>query len=92
MVRAGEGLDACIAPVLDADEAPGDPQSVARQSFIEVDGLVQPAPAPRFSRTPATVDQRPPMVGEHTVSALRDWGVSSDRVQDWLRDNVIAQA
>ena len=48
-----EGSDACFAPVLDWDEAPNHPHNVARGTFVEVDGVVQPGPAPRFSRTPA---------------------------------------
>ena len=48
-----EGSDACFAPVLDLDEAPAHPHNRARQTFVSVDGIVQPAPAPRFSRTPA---------------------------------------
>ena len=48
-----EGSDACFAPVLDWDEAPLHPHNRARETFVEVDGIVQPAPAPRFSRTPA---------------------------------------
>jgi alpha-methylacyl-CoA racemase len=47
-----EGTDACFAPVLDWDEAPRHPHNVARATFVQVDGVVQPAPAPRFSRTP----------------------------------------
>ena len=48
-----EGSDACFAPVLDWDEAPRHPHNVARGTFATVDGVVQPAPAPRFSRTPS---------------------------------------
>lgn len=74
-VSAARGLSVCVAPVLDAAEATAHEHSRARSSFVEVDGYVQPAPAPRFSRTPATVDRRPPVPGEHTRSALADWGV-----------------
>ncbi|MCY7317044.1 MAG: CoA transferase, partial [Rubrivivax sp.] len=61
-----EGSDVCFAPVLDFDEAPRHPQAIARQAFVTVDGVVQPAPAPRFSRTPAVEPQRAPRHGEHT--------------------------
>jgi alpha-methylacyl-CoA racemase len=79
-----DGLNACVAPVLDALEAPTHPQHGARQAFVDVDGLVQPAPAPRFSRTPATVDRRPPVPGEHTTEALTSWGLDAGRVAGWL--------
>ncbi|MDV3208780.1 MAG: CoA transferase, partial [Rhodococcus ruber] len=70
---AAEGHTPCIAPVLDVDEAPSHPHHVARGTFVEVDGLVQPAPAPRFSRSAAAVDRRPPSPGEHTTEILSDW-------------------
>ncbi len=78
-VAAFEGTDACVAPVLSPDEAPTHPHNVARGTFVEVDGVVQPAPVPRFSRTPATV-QRPPSHPGADVDALADWGVDPDRV------------
>ncbi|MBA8961897.1 alpha-methylacyl-CoA racemase [Rhodococcus percolatus] len=89
---AAEGLTPCIAPVLDVDEAPSHPHHVARGAFVDVDGLVQPAPAPRFSRTPATVDRRPPVPGEHTSEILTDWGIESGRVADWLRSGAVREA
>ncbi|HWS32310.1 MAG TPA: CaiB/BaiF CoA-transferase family protein [Actinoplanes sp.] len=55
-----ENLDACVSPVLSPSEAPGHPHNVARRAFIEVNGVVQPAPAPRFTRT-RTEDPRPPL-------------------------------
>ena len=79
-----EGLTACVAPVLDALEAPAHPHHVARGTFVEVDGLVQPSPAPRFSRTPAEVDRRPPVPGEHTTAALTSWGLDPDEVARWI--------
>jgi alpha-methylacyl-CoA racemase len=68
-----EGTDACFAPVLDMGEAPLHPHNAARQSFIEIDGVIQPAPAPRFSRTPTEMPAPPPAVGEHSEEILRDW-------------------
>jgi alpha-methylacyl-CoA racemase len=50
-----DGTDACVAPVLSPWEAPSHPHNVARSTFVEVDGAVQPAPAPRFSRTPSSI-------------------------------------
>jgi len=67
-----EGSDACFAPVLDWDEAPRHAHNQARQTFVTVDGVVQPAPAPRFSRTPAAT----PQAGQRdTAALLQAWGV-----------------
>jgi alpha-methylacyl-CoA racemase len=74
---AFEGTDACVAPVLDPDEAPSHPHLQARGTFTEVDGIVQPAPAPRFSHTPPAVQGPPPAPGQHTDEALADWGFSA---------------
>ena len=69
------GSDACVAPVLDMDEAPKHPHNQARGTFIEVGGVMQPAPAPRFSRsTPAR--PRPPVPGVTDEGVLADWGFS----------------
>lgn len=68
--------DACVAPVLSAEEAPAHPQLAARDVYIDVDGVRQPAPAPRFSGTPAGPPRLPPPYpGEHTRQELTDWGV-----------------
>jgi alpha-methylacyl-CoA racemase len=75
-----EGTDACFAPVLDMREAPRHPHNVARQAFVDVDGVVQPAPAPRFSLTPGAIQRGPPAIGEHSESALTDWGVSAAEI------------
>jgi len=69
-----EGSDACVAPVLDWSEAPRHPHLVARKTFVEVDGVVQPAPAPRFSRTPTSISSPPQLPSkEGTRAALRHW-------------------
>ena len=75
------GSDVCYAPVLDLSEAPSHPHNVARGSFVEVDGVVQPAPAPRFSRTPGEVQMPPPSPGQHTAEVLTDWGFSVEDVE-----------
>jgi alpha-methylacyl-CoA racemase len=72
-----EGTDACFAPVLSMDAAPRHPHMVARKTFTQVGDVLQPAPAPRFSRTPSAVQRPPPMPGEHTDEVLRDWGIRS---------------
>lgn len=69
-----EGTDVCFAPVLDFLEAQSHPHNVARETYIEVDGMVQPAPAPRFSRTPSEVRHASPAAGADTEAVLRDWG------------------
>ena len=70
-----EGTDACVAPVLGLTEAPSHPHNAARGVFIEVGGVTQPAPAPRFDRTPAAVRRAPVAPGTDTREALTDWGV-----------------
>ena len=75
-----EGTDACFAPVLGLREAPSHPHNAHRGTFTEVAGVVQPAPAPRFSRTPGAVARPPAHPGQHTDEALADWGVAADEV------------
>lgn len=76
-----EGEDACYAPVLDLTEAPSHPHNVARNAFVTVDGVLQPAPAPRFSVTPGEIQRPPPKAGEHTDSALQSWGFSAAEIE-----------
>lgn len=71
-----EGTDICFAPVLDWNEAAAHPHNVERKTFIEIEGVMQPAPAPRFSETPPEVQRRPAGIGEHTEEILKDWDVS----------------
>jgi len=80
-----EGTDACFAPVLSLTEAPQHPHNRARGTFVEVDGVVQPAPAPRFSRTPGGVQRPPSAPGADTDAVLRDWGFADAEVAR-LRD------
>ena len=79
-----EGSDVCFAPVLSMSEAYTHPHNVARDLFVEVDGVRQPAPAPRFSRTSAQIRRPPPSPGQHTAEALLDWGFLPDEI-DRLR-------
>jgi alpha-methylacyl-CoA racemase len=72
------GSDVCYAPVLSLAEAPKHPHNVARKTFVELDGVVQPAPAPRFSRTAPEV-QGPPRAADN-VASLEAWGFSADEV------------
>lgn len=73
--RLLEHTDACVAPVLTWAEAPVHPHNAARRTFAEIDGVLQPAPAPRFSRTPASVQAPACAAGEHTAEVLAELGV-----------------
>lgn len=75
-----EGTDACLVPVLDMDEAPHHPHNKARKTFIEIDGVIQPAPAPRFSRTSPEIQGPPVIPGAHTLVALSEWGISDENI------------
>ena len=77
---AFEGSDACFAPLLSLDEAPEHPHNVARGLFVEENGVTQPAPAPRFSRTPAEISRPPAFPGQHTDEVLAEWGVDAARI------------
>jgi alpha-methylacyl-CoA racemase len=79
-LAAGRG---CVSAVLDPAEAWADPHNAARGTFVEIDGVTQPAPHPRFSRTPASVDGPPPVPGEHTRAALASWGVPAASIDAW---------
>ena len=85
-----EHTDVCFAPVLSMDEAPQHPHIAQRGTFTEVAGLVQPAPAPRFSRTPGEVSRPPAHAGQHTDEVLADWGVSAERIAELRQSNAIA--
>jgi len=69
------GSDACVSPVLSLGEAPGHPHNAARQTFVEVAGVMQNAPAPRFSRTPAAMPRPAAVPGADTVAVLEEAGV-----------------
>lgn len=71
-----EGTDVCFAPVLSMAEAPSHPHNVARSAFVEVGGVTQPAPAPRFSRTPGAVQGPAAQPGADSEKVLGDWGIS----------------
>jgi len=75
-----EGSDACFAPVLSWSEARRDAHNVSRKSYVNVAGVEQPAPAPRFSRTPGAVRRAPPERGEGGRQALADWGFGAAEI------------
>ncbi len=84
-----EGTDVCFAPVLNFEEAVNHPHNAERKTFVEVDGVVQPAPAPRFSRTVPEIQGPPFETGEHSESALRDWGLDDQEIETLKTLNVI---
>ncbi|PCH61467.1 MAG: carnitine dehydratase [SAR86 cluster bacterium] len=75
-----ENTDVCFAPILDMDEAPQHPHNIARETFVEVEGVTQPAPAPRFSRSTTAIQSGPAIVGEHNEAVLQDWGFSAQQI------------
>jgi alpha-methylacyl-CoA racemase len=75
-----EGSDVCFAPVLDLDEAPQHPHNRARATFVERDGVIQPAPAPRFSRTAPAIQSQSAIAGEHTEEVLTAWGFTAAEI------------
>jgi alpha-methylacyl-CoA racemase len=85
-----EGTDVCFAPVLSMAEAPYHPHAVARDAFRDVGGLVQPAPAPRYSRSVPELDRPPAQPGEHTDEALGDWDFSRQEIQKLRDEKAIA--
>jgi len=85
-----EGSDACATPVLSLAETPEHPHNRARGVFITVAGVVQPAPAPRFSRSMAGTPTPPPAAGAHTDAALADWGFRTDEIDALRASRAIA--
>lgn len=86
---AAVGREVCVRAVLDPAEAGASPHSTARGSYVDVAGLRPPAPAPRLSRTPASVDAPPPPPGQLSRDALTDWGVAPDVVTGWERAGAV---
>ena len=84
------GGDACTEPVLSLTEAAADPHLVAREPYVTAGGVTQPAPAPRFSRTPGALSQPPPAPGQHTTQALTEWGLPD--AQDLVACGAAVQA
>jgi alpha-methylacyl-CoA racemase len=91
-VAAFEGRDACVAPVLAPDEVLTQPHLAARGVFTDVDGLVQPEPAPRFSRTPGARGTQAPLVGEHTEAVLAGFGLSEPDIAALRKSGAVFQA
>ena len=85
-----EGTDVCFAPVLDMSEAPKHPHNVERKTFIDLEGVTQPAPAPRFSRTEPEVVSSPSVVGEHTDEVLTSIGFSDEDINTLKTSGAVA--
>ncbi len=81
-----EPAEACATPVLNMGEAPNHPHNAARGSFVEINGKLQPGPAPRFSRTPSSLPTPPPDPGADTDTALAGWGLRSDEIQHYTSE------
>jgi len=84
-----EGTDVCFAPVLDMGEAPRHPHNQARATFVEVDGVTQPAPAPRFSRTAPELGIPPAAPGQHSAEVLAAWGWSPEAIAELITRKII---
>jgi len=85
-----EGTDVCFAPVLDMSEAPQHPHNKERKTFIDLEGVTQPAPAPRFSRTEPEVVSSPSIVGEHTNEVLSSIGLSEEDISSLKTSGAVA--
>jgi alpha-methylacyl-CoA racemase len=84
-----DGTDACVTPVLTLSEAPAHPHNRARSTFVDVGGVVEPAPAPRFSRTPPPVPTPPPSPGAHDTGILLGWGLTQEEIDLLVQERVI---
>ena len=84
-----DGTDACVTPVLSLGDAPNHPHNRARATFLEVGGIVEPAPAPRFSRTPPPTPSPSPGPGVHATDVLLRWGLDQAEIDLLVDDGVI---
>ena len=91
-VEIMQQTDICFAPVLRMSEALTHPHNVQRGSFVDIEGISQPAPAPRFLGTPTRVQCPPARVGEHTDQILKDWGFSAGDIAELHRAGAVASA
>ena len=85
-----EGTDICFAPVLSIWEAPDHPHNKARETFVDVDGLTQPAPAPRYSRTTPSIRGAARAPGQDTVSVLEGAGMSQSEINELQASGAVA--
>jgi alpha-methylacyl-CoA racemase len=88
-MKVFDGTDACVAPVLSMEEAPKHPHNAERQTFQTVQGIVQPGPAPRFSRTAGAINGPPAKAGEHSAVILKDWGIAPEQAAGFLKSGAV---
>ena len=88
-LKVFDGTDACVAPVHTMDSAATDPHNVARGTFIEVEGMRQPAPAPRFSRTSVSEVRPAHRPGSHTDEILTEWGWRPESIADLRAEGAV---
>ena len=86
-----EQKEICYAPVLSMSESMAHPQNVARGTFVTVDGVAQPGPAPRFTRTPSGIARGPAHSGQHSREVLADWGVDAGRIETLVASGAVKQ-
>ena len=84
------GSDVCYAPVLSAYEAIEHPHNVERKTFVEVAGVTQPAPAPRFSRTPGKIERPPAHPGQHSKEVLMQFGFNEEEITELLSTGAVS--
>ncbi|AUL17592.1 CoA-transferase family III protein [Bordetella bronchiseptica MBORD675] len=87
-----DGTDACVAPVLSIAEAPSHPHNQARATFLDIDGVVQPAPAPRFGATPLATPRPPEPANSRFEACLGEWGMSAADIARWKNSAAIGAA
>jgi alpha-methylacyl-CoA racemase len=85
-----EGTDVCFAPVLSMEEAPQHPHNKVRGTFVEIDGVIQPGPAPRFIRTKAQIQGPPSRPGQHTDAVLSERGFTAEEIANLRAARVVA--
>jgi alpha-methylacyl-CoA racemase len=90
--HAAQGRTACMNVVLTPAEAMVDPDNIARGTFVEVAGLAQPAPTPRFDQTPTAISGPPPLPGENSEAVLADWGMSASEIGQWRTQGAFRQS
>ena len=84
-----EGSDVCFAPVLNLEEAPYHPHNKERNTFVEFEGVTQPSPAPRFSRTQGDIQSSAALIGENSEEILESWGFTSEQINELRKNNAI---
>ena len=87
-----DGTDACVTPVLSITEAVGHPHNVARGIYSRAFDVTQPAPAPRFDRTPGGIAGPPPLPGADTLPVLADWGFTAPEAERLVADGVVGRS